>query len=58
MPRIIKSEELALRKLFSYLRIVIAAELKPSRPWFEISLPNKLLGGKDGAWAYEAYVEF
>jgi len=45
MPRIIKSEELALRKLFSYLRIVIA-ELKPSHPWFEISLPNQLLGGK------------
>lgn len=58
MPQIIKSEELALRKLFSYLSIVIAAELKPSHPWFEISLPNKLLGGKDGAWTCEACMEF
>lgn len=51
MPQITKSEKMALIKpVFSYLRIVIAAEFKPSHTWFESSLPNKLLGGKDLAW--------
>lgn len=51
MSQITKSKKLALGKpLFPYLRIGIAAEFKPSHSWFESSLPNKLLGGKDLAW--------